>query len=68
MKKYRVRITGKALDDMEVIYDYIASSLQSPDTAMGQYDRIAAAIESLGTFPERCKLFDSEPERNHGMR
>jgi plasmid stabilization system protein ParE len=65
MKKYRVRITGKALDDMEVIYDYIASSLQSPDTAMGQYDRIAAAIESLGTFPERCKLFDSEPERNH---
>jgi toxin ParE1/3/4 len=68
MKKYRVKITGKALADMEAIYDYIASSLQSPDTAMGQYDRIAAAIESLGTFPERCKLFDSEPERSHGMR
>lgn len=35
---------------------------------MGQYDRIAAAIESLGTFPERCKLFDFEPEHSHGMR
>lgn len=68
MKKYRVKITGKALADMEAIYNYIASNLQSPDTAMGQYDRIAAAIESLGTFPERCKLFDPEPERSHGMR
>lgn len=68
MKKYRVRITGRALADMEEIYDYIASCLQSPDTAMGQYDRIAAAIESLDTFPERCKLFDSEPEHSHGMR
>jgi len=68
MKQYRVKITGKALADMEAIYDYIASNLQSPDTAMGQYDRIAAAIESLDTFPERCKLFDSEPEHSHGMR
>ena len=68
MKKYRVKITGKALADMEAIYNYIASSLQSPDTAMGQYDRIAAAVESLDTFPERCKLFDSEPERSHGIR
>ena len=68
MKKYRVKITGKALADMEAIYSYIASSLHSPYTAMGQYDRIAAAIESLGTFPERCKLFDSEPECSYGMR
>lgn len=68
MKQYRVKITGKALADMEAIYDYIASDLQSPDTAMKQYDRIAAAIESLDTFPERCKLFDSEPECSHGMR
>jgi len=68
MKHYRVQITGKALADMEAIYDYIASNLQSPDTAMKQYDRIAAAIESLDTFPERCKLFDSEPECSYGMR
>lgn len=68
MIQYRIKITGKALADMEAIYDYIASILQSPDTAMKQYDRIAAAIESLDTFPERCKLFDSVPECSHGMR
>lgn len=68
MKQYRVKITGKTLADMAAIYDYIASNLQSPDTAMRQYDRIAAAIESLDTFPERCKLFDSEPEHSQSMR
>lgn len=68
MKKYRVLITRKALDDMEAIYEYIASDLQSPDTALRQYDRIAGAIESLETIPERCKLFESEPERGQGMR
>lgn len=68
MRNYRVKITGKALDDMEAIYNYIASNLQSPETAMRQYDRIAAAIESLDTFPERCRLFESEPECSHGLR
>ncbi len=63
MKKYQVKITGTALADMEEIYNYIASNLQSPDTAMRQYDRISAAIESLDTFPERSRLFDSEPLR-----
>lgn len=51
MKQHQVKITGKALADKEAIYDYIASNLQLPDTAMKQYDRIAAAIESLNTFP-----------------
>lgn len=68
MKKYRVKITGRALADMEAIYNYIASDLHSPDTAMKQYDRIVAAIESLDAFPERCRLFDSEPECSYGMR
>ncbi len=68
MKQYRVKITGKALSDMEAIYDYIASNLHSPDTAMKQYERIAATIESPGTFPERCTLFDSHPERSQGIR
>ena len=68
MKQYRVKITEIALADMEAIYDYIASTLQSPDTAIKQYDRIAAANESPDTFPERCKLFDSEQECSYGMR
>ena len=68
MNQYNVKITGKALEDMERIYNYIALDLLVPDTAMGQYNRIADAIESLSYTPKRCRLFDSQPERNMGMR
>ena len=55
MKQYTVRITDKALADMEEIYHYIAIQLQAPENAMGQYNRIAEAIEGLRVFPERVK-------------
>ena len=53
---------------MDMIYDYIAHSLQAPDTAAKQYDRIADGIMSLNIFPQRCKLFDSQPEHDMGLR
>lgn len=59
MKAYNVRITDKALADIEAIYNYIADELLNPDAAMGQYNRIVDGIESLSDFPERCKLFAS---------
>ena len=68
MKKYTVNVTRRALADMEAIYDYIAIHLQAPDAAMRQYNRIAAQIEGLSVFPERCKLFDSPREQKLGMR
>lgn len=68
MKQYQIKITNKALADMDQIYKYIAENLKVPDTAMKQYDRIADGIESLNEFPERCKLFESQPERNLGLR
>ena len=68
MKQYVVQITDKALADMEEIYNYIAIQLQAPENAMGQYNRIAEAIEELNVFPERVKLVESEPERIMGLR
>ena len=68
MKQYVVRITDRALADMEEIYNYIAIQLQAPENAMGQYNRIAEAIEGLNVFPERVKLVESEPERIMGLR
>lgn len=68
MKYYTVKITDKALADMEDIYEYIALRLQAPDNAMGQYNRIAEAIEGLNAFPERVRVMDSEPERTMGLR
>lgn len=68
MKQYTVRITDKALADMEEIYNYIAIQLNAPENAMRQYNRIAEAIEGLHIFPERAKLMESEPERMMGLR
>ena len=68
MKQYDVKISHAALNDMEQIYSYIADRLLEPDTAMGQYNRIAEAIQSLNTLPERCALVESEPERTQGLR
>lgn len=35
---------------------------------MGQYNRIADAIETLDTLPERVKLMETEEERALGLR
>ncbi len=68
MKQYKVRITDKALADMEEIYNYIAIQLQAPENAMAQYNRIAKAIEDINMFPEKLRLMESEPERTMGLR
>lgn len=68
MKQYNVKITDRALADMEMIYGYIADTLNAPIAAIRQYNRIAKGIESLNSFPHRCHLFDSEPEHTMGLR
>lgn len=35
---------------------------------MKQYDSIADGVRSLENFPERCRLFDSQPGHDMGMR
>ena len=59
MKQYDVKISHAALSDMGQIYSYIADRLLEPDTAMGQYNRIAEAIQSLNILPERCALVEA---------
>lgn len=56
MKQYAIQITDKALGDMEDIYNYIANILQAPENAMGQYNRIADAIQKLDIFQSVCRL------------
>ena len=68
MDKYVVEITDEALADMAGIYNYIANTLLAPENAMGQYNRIAEAILTLESFPERYPIFDSEPEHSCEMR
>ena len=68
MKQYKVQITDKALADMEEIYNYIAIQLQAPENAIGQYNRIAKAIEELKMFPEKVRFMESEQERAMRLR
>ena len=68
MREYSVKITEKALRDMNGIYEYIAVNLQSPENAMGMYNRIADRVLGLGFFPEKFRLVDFEPERLQGLR
>ncbi|MCD8088551.1 MAG: type II toxin-antitoxin system RelE/ParE family toxin [Oscillospiraceae bacterium] len=67
MKHYQVEITNQALSDIEAIYDHIATVFHAPDTAIKQYNRIAEGIESLEILPERCRLLESQPEREQGI-
>jgi len=68
MERYEVKITDEALADMKKIYDYIAYRLSAPKNAIGQYNRIADAILTLDSFPERYAVFEMEPEHSRGMR
>ena len=68
MKHYNVEITNEALADMEQLYGYIATVLQSPENAMNQYNRIADAILTLDTLAERVHIMESEPGKSKEMR
>lgn len=68
MERYVVKITDEASIDMEALYHHIAFTLQSPDHALGQYNRIADAILSLDGFPERFRIVSFEPEHSREIR
>ncbi|WP_293688279.1 type II toxin-antitoxin system RelE/ParE family toxin [uncultured Phascolarctobacterium sp.] len=53
MKTYEVQITQEALQDLELIYDYIATKLFAPQAAEAIYNSLTGAILSLDCFPER---------------
>ena len=68
MKQYKVEITKEALQDMEDIYNYIATNLRAPENAIRQYNRIADEILTLDIFPERFRIMESEPEKRMELR
>ena len=61
MAEYGVKLTSRALRDLDGIYGYIARTLLEPGTALALAGRIEAAILSLDTMPYRC------PERRRGV-
>jgi len=68
LKTYEIEITNKANEDMDGIYTYIADKPREPIVAANQYDRIADAILTLETMPDRIKIMNSEPALSKGLR
>ena len=68
MKIYNIEITDKAYEDMDSIYTYISETLLEPVIAANKYDKIADAIMTLDSMPDRIKIIDSEPACTKGLR
>lgn len=60
MDKYKVKISPRAIRELDSIYEYIAKEKLSPENARGQVDRIKKAILNLDSFPQ------SHQKRNEG--
>ncbi|MEY8423163.1 type II toxin-antitoxin system RelE/ParE family toxin [Lachnospiraceae bacterium 38-14] len=50
------------------MYKYIAFSLNSPQNAAGQLERLEKNILGLSKFPEKFRLYEKEPWRGRGLR
>ena len=57
MKEYQVKITPKAKDDMEEIYNYIAYSLLAPQAAMNQYNTKQKKGKAFPIFVHETSVF-----------
>lgn len=51
METYEVKLTPRALQDLDSIYAYIAQSLMEPDTALKLLSRLEDAIFSPEQLP-----------------
>lgn len=60
MDKYKVKISPRAIRELDSIYAYIANDKLAPENARGQVERIKKAILNLDTLPQ------SHQERSEG--
>ncbi len=60
MDKYKVKVSPRAIRELDHIYEYIANEKLDFENAKGQIDRIKRAVLCLNTFPQ------SHQERNEG--
>ena len=68
MDKYSVRLTSRALWDLDGIYAYIAKTLLEPGTALKLVDEIEEAVLSLEQLPHRGPERKTGAYANRGYR
>ncbi|MCC8105265.1 MAG: type II toxin-antitoxin system RelE/ParE family toxin [Clostridiales bacterium] len=68
MKRYKIKITPYAREQMKEIRDYIACQLLNPDAARNTIKAIRKEVNSLSTMPDRLRTVDEEPWGSLGVR
>ena len=68
MEHYNIIITPDASSDMIQLKNYIAYTLQVPETAVKYIRSIRKEIEKLNTLPGSIALVPDEPWHSRGIR
>ena len=68
MDEYAVKLTTRALRDLDGIYAYIADTLLEPGTAEALVERLENGILSLEKMPYRCTERKRGAYANKGYR
>jgi toxin ParE1/3/4 len=61
--RYLVRLTDRALRDMQAIYESIEA--EAPESAFTWFNNLAREIYSLDRFPERGAIIPESKKRRH---
>lgn len=65
---WEIKYSAQALNDLSLIYEYIAYELLAPDTAREQVDRIMEAVRALDYMPMKYRAYGKEPWKSQGLR
>lgn len=68
VKQWQIEISNEASNDLRQIANYLAITLQSPDTARNIPLLIIDEIKQLNPFPSRHPLYSEEPWHSRGVR
>ena|SRR5690554_4184878 len=65
---YNIKMTPKAAEDLDNIYQYISEELFATSSAASTLERIEKGIMGLREFPYSCNYVADEYLRNKGYR
>ena len=61
-KRYAVKLTPKAREDLDSIYRYIGEELCNPSAAANLSDQFEKAFDRISVFPFSCPSGKTEPD------
>jgi len=65
---YEINMTTRLKMTCAIFLNTLAFTLQSPQNAAGQLERLEGSIDSLAQMPERFRVYDKEPWRSRNLR